>query len=113
LVLREVSGEKEDSIMGDWTIWATFLALGNALALLAIYLICRARIEKTRNRVSVLEREMALAQVREQANEKQLAKIFEAVMNLREATEDQLAHLRTSLDELIHQGAPQKKRSAA
>jgi len=99
--------------MTDWTMWATFLALGNALGLLAIYLICRARIEKTRNRVSVLEREMALAQVREQANERKLAKIFEAVMDLREATENQLGHLRTSLDDLLTQGVVQRKRSAA
>jgi len=99
--------------MWDWTMWATFLALGNALALLAIYLICRARIEKTRNRVSVLEREMALAQVREQANERKLAKIFEAVMDLQETTEDQLGHLRASLDDLLSQGVVQRKRSAA
>jgi len=99
--------------MGDWTIWATFLALGNALALLAIYLICRARIEKTRNWVLALEREMALAHVREQANEKKLAKIFEAVMDLREATESQLGHLRTSLDKLLNQGVALRKRSAA
>jgi len=99
--------------MVDWTIWATFLALGNALALLAIYLICRARIEKTRNWVSVLEREMAIAQVREQANERKLAKIFEAVMDLQETTEDQLGHLRASLDDLLNQGVVQRKRSAA
>ena len=99
--------------MGDWTMWATFLALGNALALLAIYLLCRARIDKTRNRVLVLEREMALAQVREQANEKKLAKIFEAVMDLREVTEVQLGHLRTTLDELLDQGMAPRKRSAA
>ena len=99
--------------MVDWTIWATFLALGNALALLAIYLLCRVRIEQTRNRLLVLEREMALAQVREQANEKKLRKIFEAVMDLRGVTEGQLGHLRTRIDELLNQGMAYRNRSAA
>ena len=99
--------------MVEWTMWATFLALGNALALLVIYLLCRARIEQTRNRLSVLERGMALAQVREQANEKKLEKIFEAVMDVREVTEGQLSHLRTTIDDLLSQGMAHRKRSAA
>lgn len=99
--------------MMDWTFWATFLALGNALALLAIYLFCRMRIEQTRNRLSVLERELALAHMREQANEKKLRKIFEAVMELRETTEDQFGHLRVRIGQLLDQTMAHRDRSAA
>ena len=84
----------------DWTIWATFLAFGTGVAILATYLICEARIDQTQNRVLVLEREMALARVRDEANEKKLTKIFEAVNALRESTEEHLRNVRDRLDEL-------------
>lgn len=90
--------------MSDWTMWATFLTLGNAVAVLASYLLCRARMEQTYNRILVLEREMSLARVREETNEKQLNKIFEALTELRETTEDRLSHLREKLDGLIVDG---------
>jgi hypothetical protein len=86
--------------MSDWTIWATFLALGTGVALVATYLLCRARIELAHNRILVLEREMAMARLREEANEKKLSKIFEAVTALRESTEDHLNKLIERLDEL-------------
>ncbi|HZD40187.1 MAG TPA: hypothetical protein VE131_05660 [Terriglobales bacterium] len=99
--------------MKDWTIWATFLAMGNALALLAIYLLCRTKIEQSRSRLSVLERELALAHMREQANERKLQKIFEAVMELRDATDDQFGHLRARIDQLLDQTISHRDRSAA
>ncbi len=99
--------------MLDWTIWATFLAVGNATALLAIYLICRMRIEQTRSRLSVLEREAVLARTSEQANEKKLARIFDAVVELRETNETQLNHLRARIDELLNQDMARGNRSAA
>ncbi len=99
--------------MLDWTIWATFLVVGNATALLAIYLICRMRIEQTRSRLSVLEREAVLARTSEQANEKKLARIFDAVVELRETNETQLNHLRARIDELLNQDMARGNRSAA
>jgi dephospho-CoA kinase len=87
--------------MADWTMWATFLAIGTGMAVLATYLICESRIERTQNRILALEREMALARIRENANEKKLAKILDAVVALRETTEDRLANLRDKLNELL------------
>ena len=87
--------------MADWTMWATFLAVGTGVAVLATYLICETRIERTQNRILALEREMALARIRENANEKKLAKILDAVVALRETTEDRLANLRDKLNDLL------------
>jgi hypothetical protein len=87
--------------MADWTMWATFIAIGTGMAVLATYLICEARIERTQNRILALEREMALARIRENANEKKLAKILDAVVALRETTEDRLANLRDRLNDLL------------
>lgn len=100
-------------MMMDWTLWASFLVLGNALALLATYLLCRAWIEQARNRIVVLEREMDSARTRDQAKEKMLAKIMEAVTELRGTTEDEFGRLRGKIDELIAQGIAQGNRSAA
>jgi hypothetical protein len=87
--------------MADWTMWATFLAVGTGVAILATYLICEMRIERTQSRILALEREMALARIRENANEKKLAKILDAVVALRETTEDRLANLRDKLNDLL------------
>ena len=70
------------------------------MAMLAIYLICRDRIEAVSNRIVALEKEMELARLREQANEKNLSKIFDAVMELRESTGSQLENLRDRLNQL-------------
>jgi hypothetical protein len=99
--------------MADWTISATFLAVGTGMAVFTTYIVCKARIEQTHNRVLVLEREMALARLREEANEKKLAKIFEAVVELRETAEDQLGQLRKKLDKLIAESFTEGNRSAA
>ncbi len=90
--------------MGEWTMWATFLAAGTGAAVVATYLLCRARIEQTEIRILALEREMSEARAREEANEKKLISIFEAVMELRETTDDQLTHLRHKLDQLLLAG---------
>jgi hypothetical protein len=87
--------------MADWTMWATFLTVGTVVAVLATYFICETLIERTQNRVLVLEREMALARIREDAHEKKLAKILDAVAALRETTEDRLSNLRDKLDEFL------------
>jgi hypothetical protein len=86
--------------MAEWTLWATLFSLGAGMAILAIYLICRDRIEAVNNRIVALEKEMELARLREQANEKNLSKILDAVMELRESTGSQLENLRERLNQL-------------
>ena len=90
--------------MDDWTVWASFLALGTAAAVLATYFLCRARLEQTQGRVLLLERAVAMARLQEEANEKTLAKILEAVTELRQSTEEHLRRLRERLDELRAEG---------
>lgn len=90
--------------MADWTVWATFLTLGSAAAILATYLICRVRIEQTNNRVVALEQEVARMLAREEANERKLARILEAVSALRDSTEEHLDKLRLRLDRLRAEG---------
>jgi len=90
--------------MADWTFWATFLTLGFAAAVLVTYLVCSARIEQTHSRVLVLEKEIELMRTREEANERKLTKIFDAVMALRGSTEQHLDHLRERLDQLRAEG---------
>jgi hypothetical protein len=99
--------------MSDWTVWATFLAVGTGAALVATYLLCRARIEQTYSEIVVLEKEIAMARLREEANEKKLSKILEAVTALRETNEEQLIHLRAKLDALLAEVVSEGKRSAA
>jgi hypothetical protein len=90
--------------MGDWTIWATFLTLGSAAAILVTYLLCSVRIEQTHNRVLVLEKEIELMRARDEANDRKLTKIFEAVTALRGTTEAHLGKLRERLDQLRAEG---------
>ena len=99
--------------MTDRTAGATVLSIGAVTAALATYFLCRARIQQTHNRILVLEREMALARLREEANEKKFAKIYETVVELRETTENQLGRLRKKLDKLIAESFTPGKRSAA
>jgi len=86
--------------MSDWTVWASFLTLGTASAVLATYHICRARIEQTQGRLRTLERELTLVRLREEANEKRLTRIFDAVAALRVSTEEHLGRVRERLEEL-------------
>ena len=99
--------------MNDWTVWASFLALGTAAAVLATYFLCRARFEQMQGRMLVLEREVAMARLRDEANEKKLAKILEAVTELRKSTDDHLRRLRERLDELRAEGYPREHVDAA
>jgi hypothetical protein len=99
--------------MADWTLWATFLTLGTAVAILAIYLICRERVEAANNRIVALEKEMELARLREEANEKNLGKILDAVMELRQSTENHLQTLRERVDQLRAEGYLQRQVDAA
>lgn len=99
--------------MTDWMISATVLGVGTAVAVLATYLVCKRRIDETRNRILVLEREIALARIREETNEKKLAKIFEAVVELRETAQSQLGQLHEKLDKLLAENFLQADRSAA
>ena len=86
--------------MAEWALWATLFTLGTGMAILAIYLICRDRIDAVNNRIVGLEKEMELVRAREQANEKNLSKILDAVMELRESTGSQLENLRERLNQL-------------
>ena len=99
--------------MDDWTVWASFLTLGTAAAVLATYFLCRARFEQMQGRMLVLEREVAMARLRDEANEKKLAKILEAVTELRKSTDDHLRRLRERLDELRAEGYPREHVDAA
>jgi len=90
--------------MSDWTIWATFLTLGSAAAILVTYLLCSVRIEQTHNLVLLLEKEIELMRTREEANDRKLTKIFEAVTALRGTTEEHLDRLRERLDQLRAEG---------
>ncbi len=99
--------------MDDWTIWASFLALGTAAAVLATYLLCGVRIEQAQGRLFELERQVAMACQREEANEKKLVKILTAVTELRESTEEHLGRLRERLDELRAEGYPRQHVDAA
>ena len=62
--------------MIDWTLSATFVALGSGVAILATYLLFEVRIDQTQNRIVALEKEMALARTREEANEQKIGKDF-------------------------------------
>ncbi len=99
--------------MDDWTVWASFLTLGTAAAVLATYFLCRARFEQMQGRMLVLEREVAMARLREEANEKKVVKILEAVTELRKSTDDHLRRLRERLDELRAEGYPREHVDAA
>lgn len=90
--------------MADWTIWATFVTVGSAAAILVTYLLCSVRLEQTNNRVLVLEKEIELMRTREEANERKLTKIFDAVVALRGTTEEHLDKLRERLDQLRAEG---------
>lgn len=99
--------------MNDWTMWASFLALGTAAAVLATHFLCRARFEQMQGRMLSLEQEVAMARLRDEANEKKLARILEAVTELRESTEEHLGRLRERLDELRVEGYPREHVDAA
>lgn len=90
--------------MADWTIWATFLTLGSAAAILVTYLLCSVRLEETSNRVLVLEKEIELMRTHEEANERKLTKIFDALAELRDSTEQHLDKLRERLDQWRAEG---------
>ena len=99
--------------MNDWTVWASFLTLGTAAAVLATYFLCRARFDQMQERMLLIEREVAMARLREEANEKKLVKILTAVTELREFTEEHLGKLRERLDELRAEGYPLQHVDAA
>ena len=99
--------------MDDWTVWASFLSLGTAAAIMAAYFLSRDRFEQMQGRMLVLEREVAMARLREDANEKKVVKILEAVTDLRQSTEDHLRRLRERLDALHAQGYPHEHVDAA
>ena len=99
--------------MNDWTVWASFLTLGTAAAVLATYFLCRARFDQMQGRMFLIEREVAMARMRDEANEKKLAKILEAVTELRKSTDDHLRRLRERLDELRAEGYPREHVDAA
>ena len=77
---------------------------GAAAAILMTYLLCSVRLEQTNTRVLVLEKEIELIREREEANERKLIKILDAVTALRDATEERLDKLRERLDQLRAEG---------
>lgn len=99
--------------MDDWIIWASFLALGTAVAIMAAYFICRDRFDQIQGRLLLLEREVTMARLREEANEKKFLKILDAVNELRKSTEDHLRRLRERFDALHEEGYPREHVDAA
>ena len=99
--------------MADWTVSVRFLAVGTTLAILATYFACKAQIDRTQDRLVALEREMAVARLREDANQRKLTKIFDAVVDLRETAKGELGQLQEKLDRLLTENFPQRDRSAA
>ena len=99
--------------MADWTVSVAFLAAGTGLAVLGTYFACKAHIDRTQDRLTALEREMARARLREDANQRKLTKVFEAVIDLRETTKGELGQLHEKLDRLLADNFPQRDRSAA
>ena len=99
--------------MAEWTLWATLFTLGTAMAMVALYLICRERLETLNNRIAALEKEIELVRLREETNEKNLGKILDAVMELRGSTESHLENLRNGLDQLRAESYSQQSVDAA
>lgn len=99
--------------MAEWTIWATLFTSGTALAMLALHLFYRERFETMNSRISALEKAIELARLREEANERNLSKILDAVMELRGSTESHLENLRHGLDQLRAENYSQQSVDAA
>ena len=99
--------------MNDWTVWASFLALGTAAAVLATYFLCRTLFDQMQGRMVLIECEVAMARLLEEANDMKLVKILAAVTELRESTEEHLGRLRGRLDELRAEGYPREHVDAA
>jgi hypothetical protein len=113
LFQQPAAGAGKKVNMAEWTLWATLFTLGTALAMLALYLICRERLETMSSRIAALEKEIELARLREEANEKNLSKILDAVMELRGSTESHLESLRHGLDQLRAENYAQQSVDAA
>jgi hypothetical protein len=113
LFQEPATGAGKKVTMVEWTLWATLFTLGTALAMLALYLICRERLETMSSRIAALEKEIELARLREEANEKNLSKILDAVMELRGSTESHLENLRRGLDQLRAENYAQQSVDAA
>jgi hypothetical protein len=113
LLKNSAAGAGKKVNMAEWTLWATLFTLGTALAMLSLYLICRERLETMNTRIARLEKELELARLREEANEKNLSKILDAVMELRGSTESHLENLRHGLDQLRAENYSQQSVDAA
>jgi len=99
--------------MADWTVPVTVLAVATGLTVLTAYIVYKTRTEQTRSRVLALEREIALARIREEMNQKRLAKVLEVVVELRETADNQFGQLKEKLDKLIAESFVEKNRFTA
>jgi hypothetical protein len=79
---------------------AALFAWGTAAAALAIYVVCRIRLQQTHHRMAMLESELELRRARDEANQQALTKVLEAMNALRASTEEQLERLRERADQL-------------
>ena len=113
LFQQPAAGARKKVNMAEWTLWATLFTLGTALAMVALYLFYRERFENMNSRIAALEKAIELARLREEANEKNLSKILDAVMELRGSTESHLEHLRHGLDQLRAENYSQQSVDAA
>jgi len=83
--------------MADWTAPATFVAVGTGFTVFTTYIVYKARIEQTRTRVLTLERELALARIREEINQKSSRKFFRPWSNCARRRTTSLVNLGRSL----------------
>src|ERR1051325_6144631 len=76
-------------------ISAGVLSLGTAVV------VFKRQRTYQRQRILQLEQQIAVARLHQELNEKKFAKLFEAVLELRTATEAELGRLRSELDRLL------------
>ena len=76
-------------------ISAVVLSLGTAVV------VFKRQRTYQRQRILQLEQQIAVARLHQELNEKKFAKLFEAVLELRTATEAELGRLRSELDRLL------------
>ena len=83
------------------------------LSLGTIFLICKRRNDYQRRRIALLEQQVALARLHHELNEKRLAKLLEAVLDLRATTAGELGKLRNGISRLLAERSVNSRRSAA
>lgn len=90
--------------MENWTLWLVALVASTTAAALVSFLWCRAQVRKIKTRVVLLEREISLARIREEKEEKKLREVFEALGSLQKTTDRLFGGLRKRVNEVLDHG---------